>query len=118
MTPDGFINCRVKCKEAIAQLCTRRSLNDKDVDEADAPPLGEVDHAHATSRESRINRQNAHVRELLLLELGENLVANIKVAVDVLHVFAVFQGLNDPENLPRGFGVDLHLKVGNKLRIG
>ena len=115
MTHDGFINGRVKSKEAIAQLCTRRSLNDKDVDEADAPPLGEVDHAHATSRESRINRQNAHVRELVLLELGENLVADIKVAVDVLHVFTVFQRLNDAENFSGGFGVNLDLKIGHKL---
>ncbi len=118
MTHDGIINGRVKSKKTITQLCTRRRLNDKDVDKADATPLGEVDHAHATTRETRIYRQNAHGRELVLLELGENLVADIEVAVDVLHVFAVFQSLNDAEDFPRGFGVNLHLKVGHKFRIG
>ncbi len=115
MTTDGFVNGRVQCKKAITQLCTRRSLNDKDVDEADATPLGKVDNSHATARETRIYRQNAHRRELVLLELGENLVADIKVAVDVLHVFAVFQRLNDAENFSGGFGVNLHLKIGHKL---
>ena len=115
MTTDGFVNGRVKCKKAITQLCTRRSLNDKDVDKADATPFRQVDNAHATARETRINRQNAHGRELVLLELGENLVADIKVAVDVLHVFAVFQRLNDAEDFSRRFGVNLHLKIGHKL---
>ena len=115
MTTDGFVNGRVKCKKAITQLCTRRSLNDKDVDKADATPFGKVNNSHATARETRINRQNAHRRELVLLELGENLVADIKVAVDVLHVFTVFQRLNDAEDFPRRFGVNLHLKIGHKL---
>jgi hypothetical protein len=93
VTHDGLINRRVKSEEAIAQLCTRRRLHDKDIDKADPTPLGDVDHAHAASRETRIDRQNAHGRELVLLELGENLVADIKVAVDVLHVLTVFECL-------------------------
>ena len=117
MTTDGFVNGRVKCKKAITQLCTRRSLNDKDVDKADATPFGKVNNSHATARETRINRQNAHRRELVLLELGENLVAYIKVAVDVLDVLTVFKRLNDAEDFSRVLGVYLYFKVGHKLRI-
>ena len=117
VTHDGFVNGRVKCKKAITQLCTRRSLNDKDVDKADPPPLGEVDHANTTSRETGIDRQNAHGRDLLLLELGEDLVSDVKVAVNVLNILAVFKRLNNAEDLSRGLGVYLYFKVGHKLRI-
>ena len=54
---------------------------------------------------------------LVVLELGLDLGRQVEVAVDVLDVVAVFESVDDPENLACSVGVDLDLERGNELDI-
>ena len=57
-------------------------------------------------------------RSLLVLELGEDLVAHVAVGPDVLHVIAVLEGLDDPEHPARPIEVELDLDGGDEGGLG
>lgn len=114
---NGLIDRGVQCEKPVTQRRAGRSVDNKDVDKAHATPLAEVDNPHPTAGEAGIDRKNAHGRELLLLELGENFVADIEVAVDVLHVLAVLERFDDSEHFSRCLGINLNLEIRNELRI-
>src|SRR6476619_7382009 len=54
----------------------------------------------------------------LLVELGEDLVADVAVGPDVLHVVAVLEGVDHPEHLARAVRVELDLQGGDEGRLG
>ncbi len=70
---------------------------------------------HATARAPSTPGRRAMLL-LVVLELGLHLGGEVEVAVDVLHVVAVFERVDEAEDLARGVGVDLDLEASGRTR--
>ena len=112
---NGRVDSGVDGEETVTQGGIRRRLHNEYVDKRHPPSGLGIDNSDAAEGQTGIDRKDAHWRELVLLELGENLVADVKIAVHVLNIVAVFQRFNDAENLARRFGVNLNFEVGHEL---
>ena len=112
---DGRVDSGMDCEETLTEGGIRRRLNNEYVDKRHPPSGCGIDNSDATAGQTGIDRKDAHWRELVLLELGENLVADVKIAVDVLNVVAVFQRFDDAEHLAGRLGVNLHFEIGHEL---
>ena len=112
---NGRVDSCVDCEETLAQGDIRRRLHNEYVDKRHPSSGRGIDNSDATASQTGIDRKDAHWRELVLLELGENLVAHVKIAVDVLNIVAVFQRFDDAEHLAGSLGVNLHFEIGHEF---
>ncbi len=112
---DGGVDSCVDSEETLTQGGIRWRLHNEYVDKRHPTSGRGIDNSDATAGQTGIDRKDAHWRELVLLELGENFVADVKIAVDVLNVVAVFQRFDDAEHLAGRLGVNLHFEIGHEL---